>query len=358
MRTMSKIINRIILMNLIILLTGSVTILSAQNKDYKICSVAFYNLENLFDTIDNENVKDEEFTPDGKRMWTWEKYQKKLNRLADVISDIGSEYVKGGPYVLGVSEIENKGVLEDLIAMPQLKESNYKIVHYDSPDRRGIDVAIIYRSEFFEVIGSRSVNFKLAEELNPYEDEFKSRDQLVVSGKMDGEMMHFIVNHWPSRSGGEKRSLPLRNAAADVTRSIVDSLFAADKKAKIIVMGDLNDDPINASVVKHLKTKPKKEEVENGELYNPMYSKFKKGNGTTAYRDAWSLFDQLIVSKPLLGKDKKTYKYWKALIYKKNYLISKSGRYEGYPLRTFNFDRFQNGYSDHFPVYLFLTKEK
>ncbi len=329
-----------------------------KGKDYKLACVGFYNLENLFDTIDEDGVRDTEFTPTGEKKWTSIKYQKKLGQMSKVISQIGDEYIKGGPYLLGVSEIENKTVLEDLIKMPALEKSNYGIVHYNSPDRRGIDVGLLYRKDFFKVTHSRSVHFTVPDEINPYDDEFRSRDQLCVSGLLNGDPIHIIVNHWPSRRGGEKRSAPLRNAAADVTRSIIDSIRQDDKNAKIIVMGDLNDDPTNNSVTKHLHAKGKKKKLKEGDLYNPMVQKYKKGNGTTAYRDAWSLFDQLMLSQSLLGKDYSTYKLWKTKICKKKFLITKKGKYKGYPKRTFNFDKFQNGYSDHFPVYLFLIKEK
>lgn len=343
------------------LLAAGASELDAQSKQYRVSCIGFYNLENLFDTIDTPDVRDTEFTPEGDKVWTSKKYYKKLNNMADVIAEVGSEHIEGGPFVLGVSEIENRAVLEDLVQMPQLKNSGYDIVHYNSPDRRGVDVALLYRKEFFTVTNSRSARLVLPKGTDASSkgyDDFKTRDQLVVSGLMDGEEIHFIVNHWPSRRGGEKRSRPLRNAAAGLTKSIADSIFETDENAKIIIMGDLNDQPTNESVKKILGAKPKAKKVKPKGFYNPMYKKYKKGIGTGAYRDSWSLFDQLLPSYALLGDDRSTYKVWKTLIFKKPYLLQKSGRFEGYPFRTFVGDTFMGGYSDHFPVYMFLIKEK
>ncbi len=200
-------------------------------QSYKAGLIAFYNLENLFDTIDNEGVLDEEFTPEGLDRWTGEKYRHKLDNMALAISRIGEDDGwKGGPAVMGVSELENRQVLEDLIAHPALKESGYQIVHYDSPDLRGVDVALLYRTRFFKVTASSSNELKIFDEKG---ERVFTRDQLVVSGIFDGEPMHFIVNHWPSRSGGEMTTRPRRNAAADLTRHLVDSLLAIDGKAKV-----------------------------------------------------------------------------------------------------------------------------
>lgn len=325
----------------------------AQDKEYKIGCVAFYNLENIFDTIDQEEVEEYDFAPGGKNNWDGKKYWEKLGRMADVISQIGSEYVPGGPALIGVSEIENRTVLEDLIKQKPLEKSGYKIAHFDSPDRRGIDVALLYRSQSFKVTNSKAIPL-----IMPEMEDFYTRDILLVSGEFDGEMMHVLVNHWPSRRGGEKRSAPLRNAAAQLARNVVDSLLNEDKYAKIIVMGDLNDEPTNESVEVHLKGKGNQNKLKKGDLFNPMADYFKKGNGTTAYKDVWSLFDQLIISQGLLGDDKSTYKYYTAKIFKEDFLIQKEGQFKGYPYRTYSFGSYIGGYSDHFPVYMFLVKEK
>lgn len=317
--------------------------------------IAFYNLENLFDTINTENVNDEEFTPQGPDKWTSERYWIKIGRLAEAISRIGEDDgIKGGPAIIGVSEIENRAVLEDLISDPKLRGSNYQIVHYDSPDLRGVDVALLYQPRFFKVISSDSPELKIYDDNR---ERVYTRDQLVVTGLFDGEKISLIVNHWPSRSGGEILTRPRRNEAAALTRHLVDSLLAIDKDAKIIVMGDLNDDPVNESLRKYLRASDNPDKLKPGELYNTMYPLFKKGVGSLYYRDGLNLFDQIIVTPALLGKDYSTYKFYTSRVFNKSFLTQADGQYKDYPFRTYVGPTFQGGYSDHFPVYILIVKE-
>lgn len=328
--------------------------LSAQKKTYKISCVGFYNLENLFDTIDNPDKNDEQFLPDGDYNWNSEKYISKLDRMSEVITQIGDEYIKGGPAVLGVSEIENITVLEDLVANPRMKASRYVPLLIEGPDRRGVDVGLLYREDLFTLISYSSHRLII-----PYKEDFFTRDQLLVSGILDGDTMHFIVIHWPSRRGGEKRSAPLREAAAELSRSIVDSILNVNSEAKIFIMGDFNDNPSDASLKNHLNASRSIEDAYNTSLYNPMYNMYKKnGLGSNAYRDSWSLFDQIVISKGLLGDDKATFKMYKTYIFNRNFLLQKEGSFSGYPLRTLVGSTYMGGYSDHFPVYMFLIKEK
>ena len=329
-----------------------------EKKQYQLGMVGFYNLENLFDTIDDPLTNDQEFLPNGSYGWTSMKYHNKLHNLAVAISSISQEV--GGvtlrtPDVLGVSEIENRLVLEDLVSQPELQPYNFGIVHYDGPDRRGVDVGLLYKKDKFTVLGSRSV--RLYDSVNP---NFLTRDQLVVTGLYMGDTLHFIVNHWPSRLGGEKRSSPKREMAARLTRRIVDSILAVSPQAKIIVTGDLNDDPINKSVVEVLRA-PKEDDpskLKPGEMFNASYGLFKRGVGTLGDRGNWNLFDQMIISQGLLGKDRSTLKFYGARIFNDPMLKQKDGRYIGYPLRTHAGGVYLNGYSDHFPVYMILIKEK
>ncbi|NLL28889.1 MAG: endonuclease/exonuclease/phosphatase family protein [Bacteroidales bacterium] len=327
----------------------------SQEKSYNIACVAFYNLENLFDTINDPKINDEEFLPNGANRWNTEKYKKKLANMAEVISQIGDEYTKGGPIAIGLSEIENISVLNDLVKEPKLAKSGYVPILIDGPDRRGVDVAFMYREEYFKLISVKSIRLFLEDR-----PDFKTRDQLLVSGIILGDTVHFIVNHWPSRSGGEKRSAPLRAAAAQLARKTVDSIMNINPMAKIIVMGDFNDNPTNASLYKILgAAKDVDYAINNTGLYNPMYNMFKKhGLGSNAYRDSWSLFDQIILSRGLLGKDRSSLKLYKTLIFNRDFLKQKEGAFEGYPFRTFVGGQFMGGYSDHFPVYVFLIKEK
>ena len=324
----------------------------SQTDQVKIATVGFYNLENLFDTVDDTLINDEDFLPDGDNHWTDEKYQEKLTNMAYVISQIGIETVPSGLSLLGVSEIENKKVLEDLVQQPSIADRNYKIVHHDSPDRRGIDVALLYNPEHFKVTGysDHEVDIK-------YDGKKGyTRDVLLVTGLMDGEEMHILVNHWPSRRGGEQASAPKRLKAAKVNRQIVDSLFAINPDSKIVIMGDLNDDPTNISVKNGLRAARKKRSAKTTGLYNPMYDFYRRGIGSNAYRDNWSLFDQIIVSEGLLN-DEDGYYFFKANVFNKRFLIQRSGRYKDYPFRTFSGNTYQGGYSDHFPVYMYLIKK-
>ena len=327
-----------------------------EKKKFKIHTVAFYNLENLFDTI-NDPTKNDEASPIMEmKIKTGDIYKRKVHNMARVIADVGYESSHNAPAILGVSEVENRDVLEDVVNDPLLLEKDYGIVHYDSPDGRGIDVALLYQKKFFTPLHTSSHELKI------YDDETReriyTRDQLLVSGKLEGEMIHIIVNHWPSRRGGEARSRPKRVAAAKLNKRIIDSLQTIDPYAKIITMGDLNDDPTNASVKDVLKAERNKEKVGFKGIYNPYYSMFKKdGLGTTAYRDAWSLFDQIMFTKPFLEKDYTSWRFYQAGIYNKNYLVNKEGRYKGYPLRSFADGGFTDGFSDHFPVYVYIIKE-
>ncbi|HPE86268.1 MAG: endonuclease/exonuclease/phosphatase family protein [Bacteroidales bacterium] len=323
-----------------------------QEKQFKVACIAFYNLENLFDTINQEEVNDFEFTPEGPNRWISSRYLEKSDNMAKVIAAIALDITPDGPAVLGVSEIENASVLEDLVANERIKARNYQIVHYDGPDRRGVDVGLLYNPKYFSVTHSQSRRLTVGGM-----PDFRTRDQLVVSGLFDGEPMHFIVVHWPSRYGGEKRSQPLRIAAAQLSRSIIDSLLTLDPNAKIVLMGDYNDDPNNESVEKHLKATGKTR-LKDDQLYNPTAPLFKKGIGSLAYRDNWNLFDQHVITPAFLGDDYSTYKLYKAEVFNRPWLMQKEGAFKGYPYRTFSYGRYIGGYSDHLPTYLILIKEQ
>lgn len=328
-------------------------VLAQEAKTYKIRTVAFYNLENLFDTVNDSLTFDDDRTPDGKDNWTIERYNHKIYNMSKVLSEIGNPDTQTSPDIIGLCELENRQVVEDLINHPHLREKDYGIIHYDSPDERGIDVALLYKKEAFLPTSFVSLRLLLTNE-NDYRDY--TRDQLVVSGFLDGEEMHFIVNHWPSRSGGEARSKPNRIEAARLNKRIIDSISELSPKAKIISMGDLNDDPIDDSLKKILKTKGKVADLENSDLYNPMEILYKKGIGSLAYRDRWNLFDQIYFTANIVQESPDQYRFWKAGVYSPSYLIDKKGQYKGYPLRTYAGGNYIGGYSDHFPVYIHLIR--
>ncbi|HEX2629564.1 MAG TPA: endonuclease/exonuclease/phosphatase [Chitinophagaceae bacterium] len=325
-----------------------------QKKNYKAAVIGFYNLENLYDTIDNPIVNDEEFLPKGVRNYSGTIYMDKLNRLATVISQIGVEVSPDGPAILGVAEIENDTVLNDLVHQKLIEKRGYKIVHYDSKDIRGVDVGLLYNPKYFTVEASDKLFVQLP---GGSKDAYYTRDILWVRGKLDGETIHIYVNHWPSRSGGEKRSEPARNAAAQVCRNHMDSIAKLEPNAKVVVMGDLNDDPTNVSVAGIINAKGKEKDVPKGGMFNPWVELYKKGIGTLAYQDAWGLFDQIIISQAWLNKDQPGFHYYQQYIFAREYMKENNGRYKGYPMRTWDGNTYRAGYSDHFPTYLVMLKE-
>lgn len=348
---------------------------NAQQKKFSVHTVAFYNLENLFDTINNPN-NDEEWTPTGAQHWTSDKYRQKVRNLARVLSEIGTGENPNSPTLIGASEIENRGVLEDLIKDPQLLKSDYGIVHFDSPDKRGIDVGLLYQKKHFKPTSfiniplliykketvAKEKDAKETEEDKSDKDKIEigksdrvyTRDILLVTGFLDGDEVNVIVNHWPSRSGGEKKSSPFREAAGRMDRKIMDSIYKVNPNAKIINMGDLNDGTYNKSVKEGIGAKLKKADVKEFGVYNPFEEMAIKGNASLFYRDAGDIFDQIMVSETLIKPDYSSFRYWKAGIYNKPFMIQTTGQYKGYPLRH---SANEVGYSDHFPVYIYLIKE-
>ncbi|MDR1503829.1 MAG: endonuclease/exonuclease/phosphatase family protein [Prevotella sp.] len=336
---------------ILLLLFLSSGIYTFGQKGVEIKAIGFYNLENLFDTEKDPDINDDEFTSQGANNWTDGKYKKKLGNMAYAIDKIGKKYCPEGVAILGVSEIENKRVLEDLVNTDPIRHVNFQIIHYDSPDRRGIDVALLYNPKLFQVTSSKIYPF-----IWPADTTFKSRDQLLVSGTLLGEQIHIIVNHWPSRFGGNKSS-EYREHAAAIVKHIGDSLYAENPKSKIIIMGDLNDDPTDISVKDVLSARKKQNEVEKHGYFNTMWNFYEKGIGSIGYQGKWSLFDQIIISEPLLGRDRSELKFWKAEVFNRDFLIQKEGKNKGYPHRTFSQSTFINGYSDHLPTLIYLVKE-
>jgi len=364
---------RILRLILVIICSVLFQIAFPQAKSYRIHTLAFYNFENLFDTINNPNTNDDEWTPQGTQRWTAKKYQQKLENLARVLSEIGKPENSASPTFIGGCEIENRNVLEDLIQQPKMLSQDYGIIHFDSPDKRGIDVALLFQKKHFKptsyaniplyVYNKQAQNQELATisegldddvVVNAHENRVFTRDQLLVTGFLDSEEIHILVNHWPSRAGGEKKSSPFREAAAILNRKIIDSLQKINPNAKVITLGDLNDSPFNNSIKKALGAKSQKQDVPEFGIYNPFEEMARNGLGTIAFRDSWDIFDQIMVTKSLIEKDFSTYQYWKAGIFNKSYLIQNSGQYKGYPKRH---SATEVGFSDHFPVYIYLIKE-
>lgn len=324
---------------------------SAQEKKFAVYGVAFYNLENLFDTKRDTTINDEEYTPQGANAWDDNKYKCKLNNMAFVLNQLGEKLLPLGPAVIGVAEVENRGVLEDLTATGEFAQKGYQIVHYDSPDRRGIDVALLYNPKLFTVESSKAIPLRFPDEPN-----FLTRDQLLVTGYLAGDKVNVIVAHWPSRRGGKESNS--RVTAAALGKHIIDSLYKADPEAKVIYMGDLNDDPFDKSTSEVIGAKKEAKDVAKEGMFNPFWNILASGVGSLAYNGSWNLFDQIMVSGNLLGKDRSSIKFWKAEVFNKDFLIQQDGQFKGYPKRTHRKGIWLNGYSDHFPTLIYLLKQQ
>lgn len=325
----------------------------AQKEPHELLTVAFYNLENLFDPTNDPHKADDDFTPEGSYQYTEQVYKEKLRNMAKVLSQLGTEVVPKGPALIGVSEIENERVLKDLLNELSLKKKNYQYVHFESPDMRGIDVALLYRRDQFTVLQTRAIPV----DLSNIQRRGKTRDILYVQGVLARDTIHVMVCHWPSRRGGVKQSAPLRTYAASVCRKIADSLFAIRPQAKIIIMGDLNDDPVNASITHELRATGEMKRIPEMDFYNPWVRFYQKGIGTLAHNDKWHLFDQIIISTSWMKSQYAGEWYFvKAEVFNAEFLKQTQGKYKGYPHRSFQNHRWNKGYSDHFPVLIYLGK--
>ena len=332
---------------------------SAQGK-VMTYGVAYYNLENLFDTINSNGTYDLEFSPEGQRQWNSEKYWSKVNNMARCIAAMTTPTTPNGPAVIGVSEIENRTVLVDLVKVidEQLRKQgkqpwNLQVVHHDSPDRRGIDVACLYNPRQFRFLSVSNSMLKI-----PGYETFRTRDQMCVSGILGGDTISVVINHWPSRIGGQEQSSYLREAAADLSKHIADSIWAERPNEGIIVMGDLNDDPHDKSCSVNLGASKEEKGVKPHGFYNPWWKILDKGIGTLAYKGQWNLFDQIIVSGTLLKDNGADLYFHNAKVNNFDFLKDKEGNRENYPLRTYSAGRFLNGYSDHYPTEIILVKRK
>ena len=329
--------------------------------------IGFYNLENLFDIYHDEGKNDYEYLPDGANQWTEVKYRKKLHNMAEVIRAMKDDN-KVYHTILGVSEIENRNVLEDLVIQPEIADANYQIVHYDGPDRRGVDCALLYRPDQFTLLGSRSIPFTFESSsikfnLDSLEQiDFRTRDILEVRGTIDGEMFAFYVTHLPSRIGG--KSGDLRSRGAEIIHENAMKLMREYPGIKIAVMGDMNDNPTDISMVTYLHGKETIEEVGEEDFFNPFLSMIKAGFGSLAYQGVWSIFDIIMVNRNLANPEKGTFginpivnKKFYGRVFQKPFMTQQEGQYKGTPKRTSSNGAFINGYSDHYPTYIVISKK-
>jgi len=320
-----------------------------KNRRMQVAGIAFYNLENLFDTIpNNPEGRDLEYTPGGQKQWNGEKYRDKIHKLAWAISSFTSKTTPVGPAIIGVSEIENRSVLEDLVADPQISAWNLQIVHHDSPDARGVDVGLLYNPRYFKV--ENVTNHRLTEL------PFRTRDQMCVVGSLLGQRIAVIVNHWPSRLGGQEQSSPNREAAARLCMAISDSLWRVDPNIGVIIMGDLNDDPQDVSCAKVLGAKRDIKDAEPHGFFNPFWKKLDSGIGTLAYKSSWNLFDQIILSGNIANGPDNKWHFLRADVLNRDFLKDTEGNRQNYPRRTFASGVWLKGFSDHFPTEVFLVR--
>lgn len=305
-------------------------------------SIGFYNLENLFDTEDDPDTLDDDFTPKGIKKWSNKRYKRKLYKLAKTISEVGNDSSTNFPVLMGVAEVENERVMQDLINAEPLRDVNYGFVHYDSPDERGIDTALIYHKDYFEVLFSEPITL-LIYELDGVRDT--TRDILYVKGKLNGELIHLFVNHWPSRRDGHEETSYKRVKAAETVTEYMVKIGLEHEEPNYIIMGDFNDGPDSESI---------RILMQSEKLYNPMEKLLTPDRGSANYKRSWMMFDQIIVSHNFFNYQKGTHSFAHANIFDEGFLTELKGKYKGTPYRTYAGQKYIGGYSDHFPVYIQL----
>mgnify|MGYP002677691124 FL=1 len=328
--------------------------------------IGFYNLENLFDIYDDPVKNDSEFLPEGKNKWTQAKYEKKLHNMAKVIRSMADNN-KRWHTILGISEIENRLVIEDLVSQPEIADANYQIVHYDSPDRRGVDVALLYKPDQFTYLDSESIPFDFNSDIDFSDTDtsyFKTRDILMVHGLIAGEHFAFYVAHLPSRVGGKGGNL--RSRGAEIIYNHSREMEAKYPGIKIVAMGDMNDNPTDDSMAKYLHGQERLENVTPTEFFSPYISMLKAGYGSLCYQGVWSIYDLELVNYNLAHAPdgglkiqpvtKNHGKEYYGVVFKRPWMTTQKGQYKGYPFRTFSNGAFVGGYSDHYPTYIVVGK--
>ena len=318
----------------------------AQTKNQ--ITVAFYNCENFFDTKDDPNKKDDEFLPESAMKWDETRFMNKLQKVAQVLDSTVAG--PGLPALVGLVEVENQEVLEELVSKSQFKDKSYGVLCTNSPDERSIDCGLLYDKSIFTL-----VDFKELNATNPLIGDYKTRNILFATLKAtNGDVIYVFVNHWPSRREGEKESEPRRVYAAEQVRTKINELQKKDPKAKVIVMGDFNDHPDNNSILNTLKASDKPKD--KGDLYNAYQTLDAAKQGTHYFDKEWRVLDQIIVSQGFIGA-KKGYKFdtKHAYILKKDFVLFKNVKTgEEKPSRTYSGEKYYNGYSDHLSVYITL----
>lgn len=310
--------------------------------------VSFYNVENVFHPSNDSLTHDDDFTPTGLYHWSYKKYYKKISNIAKVFIAMG----KGNPpAIIGLAEIENEQVLKDICYHSPLQKYGYKYVHHDSPDRRGVDVALLYRDSCVRILREHKVPVVF-----PFEPHTHNRDLLYVCAKFpNSDSLHLIANHWTSRYGGYAATIPKRNYYADVARSLVDSVLSENPNANIMLMGDFNDYCTDESMEKHLRARPYNPENYRDTLFNLMYYFEGMNNvGSHKHEDFWRCLDQIVVSRGLLFDQNRLHIIDHIPhIFDADFLLIPDEKYGGVKtFRTFLGPRYIGGFADHLPVYV------
>jgi len=328
--------------------------------------IGFYNVENLFDTEHDEGKNDQSFLPEGENNWTADKYAVKLSNIASVIRAMSEENGRWHA-VLGMAEVENERVLKDLVAREEIAGAGYRFVHFESPDVRGIDCALLYRPDVFKVLEARTLPYDfdspsgIVFEKTPEEQrDFKTRDVLCVRGKLGGEDFIFYVAHYPSRTGNKGSDLRCR--ASEILYADLREQERLHPGIKVVVMGDMNDNPADESLAVWLHGRETIGEMQEGDLFSPFMQMYKEGFGTEEYHGEWNIFDCIFVNGALakpaegsLGIRKSDAGYY-GHVFNPPFLVQQEGRYAGTPFRSFSGGQFINGYSDHYPTYIIINQ--
>lgn len=321
-----------------------INILNTNLMESKLQTIAFYNIENLFDIYNDDQTNDDDFLPTSTKKWTKKRYERKIEKLGFVISKIGFETSSKPPTIIGLAEVENSLVIKDLIQSQHLAEFNYGFVHHDSKDERGIDVALLYNRDEFSVDAIETFSIYIE---TPDGERDYTRDILLVSGNLDGDPIHVIVNHWPSRHDGEDETAYKRLVASKKVLDIIEKLKKKYLDPKIIIIGDFNDNPNNSSIQFLMK---------NDEICNTTEKLWTRDRGSLNHEFQWNLFDQIFISRNLLEPFKNGYHFESVNIFDSKFVSHSKGKYKGQPFRTYIGKKYMGGFSDHFPVYAIFSK--
>jgi len=326
----------------------------AQVQQFKVVAIGSYNVENFFDTINDPNKKDEDFTPTGAYGYTASVYKQKKHNVATVFQKMGTDVTPDGAAIIGMVEVENDNVLKDLVQEPEIKSRNYQYVWHPTPDERGISVAMLYNPKYFKLLHSEPLRVILGTS----SDTRPTRDILYVQGILSNDTIHLLINHWPSKRGGESTTGPLRKIAAGVARKKIDEIQATDPNAKIIVMGDFNDNPNSEAIEDVIKAKADRKKIQTTDIYNPWANMFKKGIGTEIFQGQWNMIDQMMITGAFLENKNDKWKYYKNEIFNQDFIKHRIGSEKGLPHRSFTISQvWDNGYSDHFPILMYFIEK-